>query len=523
MSFDTPILFLIFNRPYNTAAVFQRIRQIKPTSLYVVADGPRAERAGEDILCQKARTLIVEGIDWKCKLVTLFREKNLGCGASVSDGITWFFSQVEDGIILEDDTLPDISFFSFCEKLLARHRMNPKVLMISGDNFHPMATWANANSYSYTRFPHVWGWATWRRAWNLYDYKMTAWPEFRKNGLLNRTFRHHYERDYWQKVFDSTYDGHEDTWDYQWYFTCWKSNSLSIEPNVNLVKNIGFGEDATHTKESADILVFGNQDVKSIDVESHPAQVENNLLADEETFIIRYLNGNKPAQALTQNSPQPTTMKSLVYKIRNRVFPGISFSYLAFKIKKAFTGASLPVNADNKVYVHLGCGDIDWPKFINVDARPQKHVHYVHGVTSLPFFKNDTADLIYLSHCLEHIPFAETYLALSEWKRVLKPGGILRISVPDFEQIVKIYEENDRDMNLILMPLMGGQDYAYNFHYNMFNYRRLKELLIETGFSEVRPWEYGTDEFKSLPDWSGKSITYNNKPYFISLNVEAVK
>jgi glycosyltransferase involved in cell wall biosynthesis/predicted SAM-dependent methyltransferase len=173
--------------------------------------------------------------------------------------------------------------------------------------------------------------------------------------------------------------------------------------------------------------------------------------------------------------------------------------------------------------LHLGCGEIDFPGFVNIDARKYDHVHHVSLVDSLPFIDDSTADLVYASHCLEHFPHGKIEAVLREWHRVLKPCGIIRLSVPDFDSILKIYLDNDRDMSLIVPPLYGGQDYEYNYHYVAFNHNSLKQILENVGFTNVRLWSHGQDEFSSMPDWSGKTVRLNSKDYFLSLNIEGQK
>jgi predicted SAM-dependent methyltransferase len=183
----------------------------------------------------------------------------------------------------------------------------------------------------------------------------------------------------------------------------------------------------------------------------------------------------------------------------------------------------IPKNSDGKVYIHLGCGKVDHPKFINVDAIPFPHVHYVQAVERLDVFSDNFADLIYTSHCLEHVSHLDVPNVLKEWRRVLKPGGILRVSVPDFEKNLAIYLDNNRSMKSIELTLMGGQDYAFNFHKISFNQGYLTSLFEEAGFRNVRPWRPGSSELTTFKDWSNEQVKMNGKTYPISLNLEAEK
>ena len=230
----TPILLLVFNRPEQALLVFEQIRLQQPEQLFIAADGPRP---GEEALCDATRAAVLNGIDWPCKVETLFRPHNLGCGKAVSAGIDWFFSQVEEGIILEDDCVPDPTFFSFCTAMLAQYRLDQNIMHINGGNYQFGALRGNA-SYYFSRYAHVWGWATWRRAWQYYDFTLDRYRHVSRQGL--NTFL--------QSELQSIYDAQADTWDIQWFMTVWFNKGWVITPNVSLVKNIGYGKKATHTR-----------------------------------------------------------------------------------------------------------------------------------------------------------------------------------------------------------------------------------------------------------------------------------
>ena len=243
---QTAILFLVFNRPDVTQRVFEAIRDARPPRLYIAADGPRIDRPDEEALCEQTRQ-IVSNIDWPCEISTLFRDENLGCRVGVSTAIDWFFEHEEEGIILEDDCLPDESFFVYCEELLDTYKNAPDIMAISGDYFHGEAR-RPETSYYFSRYNHCWGWASWRRAWQLYDRDMSRWPELRNSGWLTDISGGHSDFSrYWTYVFDKAYAGEIDSWAYRWLFSCWIHHGLTALPSVNLVKNIGFGDAATHT------------------------------------------------------------------------------------------------------------------------------------------------------------------------------------------------------------------------------------------------------------------------------------
>ena len=244
----TPILFLIFNRPETTRSVFAAIRLARPTRLYVAADGPRHENANDAENCARAREIATD-VDWPCEVTTLFREQNLGCGVAVAEAITWFFDHEPEGIILEDDCVPNPSFFLFTSELLERYRHDERVAVIGGNCFLKTPPRQN-ESYFFSRFNHVWGWASWRRAWNLFDFSMKDWPKIRDNNLLSGYLTSKSATNYWRRHFQLTYEHRIDTWDYRWTFSCWREGMVSVLPRVNLVKNIGFGNDGTHTTVS---------------------------------------------------------------------------------------------------------------------------------------------------------------------------------------------------------------------------------------------------------------------------------
>jgi hypothetical protein len=242
----TPVLLVVFNRPETTRTAFAAIRAARPERLYVAADGPRPDRAGETERCAEVRR-IATAVDWPCEVHTLFRDRNLGCKIGVSSGIDWFFANEEAGIILEDDIVPHASFFPYCEALLERYRDDTSVAMISGCSLIGDRHGSDA-SYVFSRYLHVWGWASWRRAWDHYDLGMKVWPSARARQRLAKVLDGRRGAiAYWSDVFDRMARGEIDTWDYQWVFSSWIQDMVAIFPAATLVENIGFGADATHT------------------------------------------------------------------------------------------------------------------------------------------------------------------------------------------------------------------------------------------------------------------------------------
>src|SRR5262245_13627116 len=283
-----PVLFLVFNRPETTARVMEANRAAGPERLYVAADGPRDGKTGEAERCADVRQIATR-VDWPCEVRTLFRERNLGCRQAVSSAITWFFEQEPEGIILEDDCLPSQSFFPFCAELLARFRDDERIMCITGCNFQQNMK-GYPYSYYFSKYIHVWGWATWRRAWRTYDDAMKFYPEFVHYNFLESFSCSGSFLDYWKNEFDHVYRRTLDTWDYVWLFSCWANSGLTCTPHVNLVSNIGFGPNATHTHD----YNSSSSNLSRSDIEiplKHPLLIVRNANADmhvtENVFNIR--------------------------------------------------------------------------------------------------------------------------------------------------------------------------------------------------------------------------------------------
>jgi len=287
---ETPILFLTYNRPGLTRQVLASIREAHPKQLFIAADGPKPGKTGDREQCQAVRNVLRDGIDWDCEVNTLLRDANLGCKMAVSTAITWFFDHVEEGIILEDDTLPRQSFFRFCEELLDEYRNTPEVLHISGDNFQRGRKRGSA-SYYFSIYNHIWGWATWRRAWRLYDVEIKSFLAFKGNSEAHSMFGCFAERDYWLHLLQMVNEGQVDTWDLQWTFAVWLNRGLCVLPNVNLVSNIGFGGDATHTCSQPWLSRLPSTEIGRL---THPRRIVQHRKADAFTFNHIYQNGPKP-------------------------------------------------------------------------------------------------------------------------------------------------------------------------------------------------------------------------------------
>lgn len=273
MSLETPVVFFAFNRPDVTRRVFERIAAQKPARLFLIADGAR--NATESKLCEEVRSIITN-VNWSCDVQTNFATENMGCRARLSSGISWALERSEEVIILEDDCLPHPDFFRFCSELLARYRTDERVFSISGDNFQRES---RGYSYYFSRYPHVWGWATWRRAWQKYDVDLASWPELSRNHSFRELVKGPAGR-YWARNFDLICKGFN-TWDIQWTFACLLNQGLTILPDKNLVSNIGFGAEATHTKRKSPLEALGTTELDW--PLRHPPFVARNEAADEFT------------------------------------------------------------------------------------------------------------------------------------------------------------------------------------------------------------------------------------------------
>ena len=274
-SFNQPILLIIFNRPDATAQVFEQIRLNKPKKLFIAADGPRQGNVNDAENCKLAREAVAT-IDWDCEVETLYHDTNLGCGRAPATAITWFFNNVEAGIILEDDCLPNNSFFDYCETLLHKYANESRVMMICGTSYQPKAL--TDDSYYFSRYPHAWGWATWRRAWEHYNFELTNDSEEERLTALKRVFATPREVKLWRnnlRMIDSGLDA----WDYQWMYWMWKNNGFCIVPWKNMVANIGFGQNATHTlDERSSQSKMQRHDLIEI---HHPSAIAVNEQADK--------------------------------------------------------------------------------------------------------------------------------------------------------------------------------------------------------------------------------------------------
>ena len=280
---STPVLLIVFKRFDTTKHVFEAIRKAKVPKLYIASDGARENIKGEFERVNEIRRYLLQNVDWDCEVRTLFSDVNQGCMLGESNAMNWFFKQEEMGIVLEDDCLPRQSFFWFCEELLEKYRSDMRVGHISGNHFQTSMQRGTADYY-FSVYNHCWGWASWADRWKSYDVNL---DNVENTDFINGRFSNKKTRDYWVSVFRKMKAGKSDTWDYQWTFCLWVKNYLTIIPNKNLIKNIGFGADATHTFDDSE---FSNLDTEEISILNHPTMIVRDYEADEFTSQLMYRN-----------------------------------------------------------------------------------------------------------------------------------------------------------------------------------------------------------------------------------------
>jgi hypothetical protein len=313
MSFEVPILLCIYNRPQVTARTFAEIAKRKPKHLLIAGDGPRMDRPTDFEQVELARQ-VVRDVDWDCNLQACFLNENLGCRKQMARAISWGFSQFEQMIILEDDCLPDPSFFSFCQQLLERYASRHEVMTIAGINHLNLP---GTNDYRFSKYPFIWGWASWRRAWRHYDLEMSQWrsPEVQAN-VLSRFTESPSEQEYWHQIFEAQSQGKIDTWDYSWTFASWLNQGLTIVPRDNLVSNIGFGLAATHTVDGSSQLA--NFPTRTLTLSNHPDSIRQDKEWDR---VARgfYFPKQQTISINASHKPQSiTSQRSLLSRIFRR-------------------------------------------------------------------------------------------------------------------------------------------------------------------------------------------------------------
>lgn len=296
---SAPVLLIVYNRPATTKRVIESLLKSPVQRIYVAADGPRATRESDLGPCEEVRRLILEA-PWKGEVRTLFREENLGCRRAVIGAIDWFFENEEEGIILEDDCVPAADFFPFCASLLERYRHDNRVMAVCGSSYvRDHGAWPY--DYIFSQFPDPWGWATWRRAWKLYDGSLEEWRVYEQmRGLQTEKSELSYE-EYWTKILSGMAGPRAlDTWDYQWIFSLYAQNGLAVYPVKNLISNIGWGADATHTLDRSSNNPLNARELSSLSGDlRHPTSMYRVQRFEEE---IRRVRLRIPSNALSARS-----------------------------------------------------------------------------------------------------------------------------------------------------------------------------------------------------------------------------
>ena len=316
------IAYIIFNRPRHTRETFAAIRAQRPERLYVIADGPRVGHPTDAERCRETRA-IVEHIDWPCEVFRQYADQNMGCKLRVSSGLDWVFEQTEQAIILEDDCVPHPDFFTYCEDLLARYAHDPRVWVITGNNFQDGTKRGDA-AYYFSKYNNCWGWATWRRAWHHYRVDIPFWTTWQHTSDWQSKTPDKVERKVWSGLLDRVQSGQIDTWDYQWTACVWYHGGLTATPNSNLVTNIGFGPDATHTVAEGDQEGLALHPLGPL---THPKHVRQDRAADRFVFDRNF-----------GGSEHPDRLRNRLIRRRDQILRAPA--WLAKKIKQTFKSQS---------------------------------------------------------------------------------------------------------------------------------------------------------------------------------------
>lgn len=313
--FNTPVAIFTFNRPQLTERLIGILAQIKPNRILVVSDGPRLHVPGDAGKCAAVRRLF-DHLKWECRVDRNFAESNMGSFRRNSSGLNWVFEQAEEAIILEDDCVPDLSFFPYCEELLDRYRNEPRVGLISGNNFLNQTAGQQPYSYFFSGYATTWGWACWRKTWQQVNLDMPYWPEFRDSGELRRSVYSASETRYWQRIYDSILEQRmKNAWDYQLILACLRFNLLTVVPSVNLVSNVGFGLDGTHCTNVSSPM----HDMPRCELEFplvHPTEFRRSGLVDYAIFRARF---QSPPTPLLEKIKSKLLLKSRIIRKLNRV------------------------------------------------------------------------------------------------------------------------------------------------------------------------------------------------------------
>ncbi len=285
VAFSVPVLLVGYNRPEWVSRVVEALAAVRPRSIFVVVDGPKDSKPDDPQRCEAVARVVKEGVAWPCDLKLLVRKENLGCARSMSEAITWFFEQVDAGIILEDDTVPAPDFFRMCEDLLRLYRDDERVWCVTGTSFQDGPAHGQP-SYYFSKYAECWGWASWRRAWRHYRHDLPDLDEMEQAAWWREVNPDPVEAIFWRRRFEAAASGLVDSWSFRWMCACFQHRGLTATPNVNLVTNIGFGREATHTKDASD--KSSNRPAGTLGPLQHPTEVAPSVEADARTYTSRY-------------------------------------------------------------------------------------------------------------------------------------------------------------------------------------------------------------------------------------------
>ena len=432
---DIPVLLLTFKRLDETKKSFEQIRKAKPRKLYISGDGPRSDKPNEAEKVRITRDYVLNNIDWGCEVKTLLRDENLGCRKSNSSAIDWLFTFEETGIIIEDDVIVSDDFFRYAQELLYKYQDNQNIMCISANNFQNGNKYNN-NSYYFSQIPHCWGWASWKSAWKKYKEVENCIPQLVDDIKNNKIpqFTHNKEANYmWAHNLIRTHTNSVDSWAYIWTIANLYFGGLTCTPSVNLAKHIGYGEDSTHIKQPVEFSLI---DIEKLNFPlSHPKEIKCLQQADDFVykrvfFVDRFKN------IVESNNTQESTNK------RNNSNP-VSELQTRKQIFSTLTDSTTELKLLN-----LGCGNNFHPEWTNIDFTSTGTGVIAHNLLQGIPCNNESFDVIYHSHVLEHFSKDKAKNFIAECFRVLKPGGLIRIAVPDLEQIAKLYlEKLDKAVN----------------------------------------------------------------------------
>lgn len=298
------VAILIYRRPALVRELLVCLREARPKRLWILADGPKKDQgAGEEGLCRSAREEAEKGITWGCEVKKVYATENLGLKRGVETGLDAVFAEEQEAMILEEDCHPSPDFFPFCAEMLARYREEPKVAAISGNCFLPQDM-AVASDYFFSRYLHIWGWATWARTWNSYDRNRWQWPQKGFGAYFPDADT--VEKQYWNRIYERVRTGEIQTWDYPWVAHLWSQGWVSITPSQNLVANRGFGPEATNTKDMGVSVGIERQEKMRPPYRGPVGGIRANPIVEQAVFRNHFLR--------TQGR------RNLWQKLRDRIF-----------------------------------------------------------------------------------------------------------------------------------------------------------------------------------------------------------